>query len=200
MAVKDIQKDKHQEAIDAKIKHYLSGLPTRYDEKVHLPLLHKTFVEDMDGIEAFCYEASICRDTFNTWCKAHPIFGKTYKNVLDGGAKKWLRLPLEREIESKYWAIMCKNRYKFIPPKPKIGDEKKPIDIIHAALDGWERGELTAEEVNKLSNVALNKANIESGNFNGVPSTAIRSMEETRALLDKVEQAITVSKEKAKKK
>jgi hypothetical protein len=47
-------------------------------------------------------------------------------------------------------------------PSFKISDNKDPVKIIDAAIDGWNNGDLTLQEAEQLASLALAKKNIQT--------------------------------------
>ena len=60
------------------VKFHSVGYPTKYDKEKHIALIYDVFSEG-EGVAAFLVEASISKQTFYNWLKAHKEFSSAYE-------------------------------------------------------------------------------------------------------------------------
>jgi hypothetical protein len=142
------------------IKRYTAGQPTKYDKKKHIGLLFNVFSEG-EGVAAFLDEASISKQTFYDWLKAHPEFAKAYEGAINCSQRKWETYPKNNpDFNFPYWSMIMRTRFGYGKPKVRIVKDATPIARMNAIWEGLEEGELTAQEATQLSSVTTAHANI----------------------------------------
>ena len=132
------------------------GDPSKYREE-YIELLYDIF-NDFGGRREFEGTVGISPSTFNAWLKKHPEFKKAYERVKSLSFSQWEKLPLkEKDINIVYWTAIMRNRFNFGKPRVYKADGKKPVEMVDAALESLEKGDMSIKDVNALAEIATKR-------------------------------------------
>jgi hypothetical protein len=145
---------------DDVIKACISYKPTKYDKEKHIGIMIDVF-SNGEGVAAFLDEASVCKQTFYNWLKAHQEFAKAYEKAINRSQRKWEDYPKNNpDFNFPYWSTIMRNRFGYGKTKVRVVKDATPIARMNAIWEGLEEGELSAQEATQLSSVARTQAEI----------------------------------------
>jgi hypothetical protein len=172
------------------IKDCISCKPTKYDKEKHIGIMIDVF-SNGEGVAAFLDEASICKQTFYNWLKAHQEFVKAYEKAINRSQRKWEAYPKDNpDFNIPYWSIIMRNRFGYGKPKVRIVKDATPIARMNAIWEGLEEGELSAQEATQLSSVANTQANILAGQSQESEQFKLETKEEIMAKVYAIQKVI----------
>lgn len=172
------------------IKHYRGGKPTKYDADKHIGLLFDVFSEG-EGVAAFLNEATISKQTFYDWLKAHQEFKEAYEGAINCSQRKWETYPKNNpDFNFPYWSTIMRSRFGYGKTKVQIAKDATPLARMNAIWEGLEEGELSGQEATQLSSVATAHYNILANQKQGTEPFELETKEEIMAKVYAIQKVI----------
>jgi hypothetical protein len=150
------------------IKGLISGNTTKYDEEYHCVLIIELFEKGKD-VEAFCFASEICRSTFKTWLRHHPLFAQAYEHAKEAARTFLAAAGLQgmqdpMNFNATAWSMQMRNRSDYSEKRkvaiPGLKEAKTFAAQYECIKEEVAEGNLAPDEAATLANFVSTGAGI----------------------------------------